>query len=705
MITYLFNLPCTASISGSQSSVTFGPGVYCATSAISFNGVITLNGNSTDLFVFRTSRNNQISMQNSVNVITGGTAVCGNIHFASSRNINIGNNNVLNGTYYHQGTATLNCGSNLALNGNIYAPKSAVSMSTTIVSNCTSTSCQNGCCCNSDGTNTQTDITSCWILGGNFRGVGSVCTTQGCSNAILPTICKYSIGGGICTYGLSYYSFNSYDLNLTTTFNFLTNSSFNQFLPTTFFRRGNVFISAFNTTCTADFNWTISTGIGGNNSVNSLTALECKGSCCDEGFCDLSYIYNCTTGVWGGYLSKCNDSLCSNTTYITPIYHCTINNLNGTCTAYFGYNNTLNQSLFVSRGTEDNIILQGTPWFDGIFGPMYNFQINTFLTGYYPFAFFVQFPCANGPITWTLSDPLTDIHITVNATNSTTCTGACCKNGKCTQSIDVNCINNGFKGFLTSCANYSCLQFPITISHGCSVCVNSTCTTNWTYTNPNNRNVTIDMFSGYNQFIEINDIDFSSSDDPRTTTFLPGTNFGFTSVGDWLEGPYTWYIAIDGFNSSSSTLNYTDCFGYCCNSTYCKNTNDSTCSFIKNGTVVWGGYNSTCGNAINPSTPLPCPCTSIINNGATCGTLNNITFSYCTYNYGNGTCAAYISYNNTNSEQYQIPVGPYNSFTGILFGGQLTTLFKTGFNQYAEILFYYCISGFNRTLIINQTFG
>lgn len=707
MLTYLFSLPCTTTISGSQSSLSFGPGVYCATTSISFSGNIILVGNSTDMFVFRTSGTNQISMQNNVIVNASGTVTCGNVHFASNRNTNIGNNNRLFGTFYHQGTANLNCGSNLNLNGNIYAPFSAVSMSTAVITNCTSTSCQNGCCCNSDGTSTQTDVTTCNINSGSFRGVGSTCSTQGCSAAILPTICKYSVGGGTCTYGLSYYSFNSYDVNLTRSFNFFSNPTFNTFLPTTFFRRGNVFISRFNASCSANFNWTISTGLGGNNTASSLTALECQGSCCQRGFCNLAYVYNCTTGLWGGYLSTCNNSLCSNETYISPIYHCTINNLNGTCTAYFGYNNTLNYSLYASRGTEDNIILQGTTWFQNILGPIFNYQINTFLPGYNPFAFFVQFTCGSGPISWTLSDVLTDVHKTVFANNFTTCTGACCQNGSCVQSYDTNCTNNGFKGFFTNCSNYSCLKLPITVSVGCSVCENDTCTVTWNYFNPNNQTVYIGMFSGYNQFIETNDIDNDDADDPRTEFFLPGNNIGFNSTEPWIESPYAWFIAIDGFNSSASSLNYSTCTGYCCNSTYCINTNDSSCSAIRRGFVNWGGYGSSCsgGVANTTSLPFPCPCTSRSNNNGTCGLLNTIQFTYCIDNVGNGTCTAYINTFNNNSETYFFN---QNTFSPTLLKGSLLSSIPPGTVTRAENLTWACpngIGGFTRTITIEQTFA
>ena len=69
-----------------------------------------------------------------------------------------------------------------------------------------------------------------------------------------------------------------------------------------------------------------------------------------------------------------------------------------------------------------------------------------------------------------------------------------------------------------------------------------------------------------------------------------------------------------------------------------------------------------------------------------------------------GTCIVYISYNNTNSEIYNVPVGQYNSFTNLV-SGQLTTLFLTGYNYRAETLYYNCTLGYNRRLILNQTFA
>lgn len=126
------------------------------------------------------------------------------------------------------------------------------------------------------------------------------------------------------------------------------------------------------------------------------------------------------------------------------------------------------------------------------------------------------------------------------------------------------------------------------------------------------------------------------------------------------------------------------------------------------GTVKWGGYKTNCtnGQVITPDLPFPCPCTQDVNNGGTCGKLNNITvIENCKINNGDGTCQVKLDMYNNNLESYTITG---NSFSPALLSGTLLASIPPGYTTYAESLTWACPGGngnYNRSGSIQQIFA
>lgn len=703
---------CNQTLTTNIGPATLTPAVYCTTGDLNFVNNINFNctGRTTTSFYFKVGRHFSQNNGRNVFLINCDRA---NIFYAvgtsTGGNVNIGNTLTTYGTFIAKNTISVSSSS--VIFGRLFAVNDRVTLNTDTINIVTSNACATTCCL-PDGSCSVISSSNCISLGG-VSGSGSLCGESTCLKAIIPTICKVDYNNGTCLYGLSYFNFNQISMSLSNLTSFFIPSSFNQFLPKTYDKDGNVFVSSFFANCSISLNWTIITNVGGTFSATSANASTCTGACCEKGFCNLKNPLNCT-GVFSGYLSKCNNSLCTNTSYITPIFHCTIVNSNGTCTSYFGYNNTLNQTLFASTGTHDNIILQNRTWFLGITGPTFNYQINTFKYGYFPYAFFVLYTCSGGPISWTVSDTQTNIHVTVNATNIQTCTGTCCNKGSCSVTLPQNCPNNGFYNYLQNCSTGVCPTTPvINLFVGCTIYNTSTkiCTTTWGYNNTSPNIITI-LPGSFNNFIEPFDND-NSQNNPneieQVTSFLPGYySNAFTTVEDCTEGPFTWNVTHLGFNAAVTSTNYSSCEGYCCNSTFCTTTNDSSCSMIQFGTVVWGGFGTTCsqGQTILSNTTFPCQCTQQTNNGGVCGKPNDLNITVdCIINYGNGTCLIRNSYNNTNSEIIRIPTGINNRWAGTIYTGNLLTQFLPGFQRAAEVFTFNCSSFSQRILQINQTFN
>lgn len=123
---------------------------------------------------------------------------------------------------------------------------------------------------------------------------------------------------------------------------------------------------------------------------------------------------NCSMlgGTFKSFFETCNASTCV-TGLIKPILDCVINNGNGTCYAFLGYNNTYFEELGLSCEGDFNYFSPG----DKCRG-----QTEDFLPGYHPKVFVVDWNC--GPLTWNLDDTSLVIG------NVTTCTGACCLQAK-----------------------------------------------------------------------------------------------------------------------------------------------------------------------------------------------------------------------------------------------------------------------------------
>lgn len=275
----------------------------------------------------------------------------------------------------------------------------------------------------------------------------------------------------------------------------------------------------------------------------------------------------------------------------------------------------------------------------------------------------------------------------------TTCFGVCCSKGVPSYTTDFGCTDaNGFRGFFTTIENTTCPPAAIvTPVAGCTI-VNNTAagckiTQYWGYNNI--ANVAIVILKGvYNEFTNIMG---AREDEGQPTFFLPGLHKDtFTVIADCDKGPIPWNITYDGWVTVVTPVNYTTCEGYCCNSTFCRTTNDSTCSMIQSGTVKWGGYNTNCtnGQVVTDDTPLPCPCTAQVNNGYTCGKLRPIEITGCVINRGDSTTTVAFNYNNTNTETYNINVGADNLFTGTILSGGLTTSFLPGYYYRAENITY-----------------
>lgn len=235
--------------------------------------------------------------------------------------------------------------------------------------------------------------------------------------------------------------------------------------------------------------------------------------------------------------------------------------------------------------------------------------------------------------------------------------------------------------------------------------IQCTFTTSWGYTN-NGPAVYIPI-GIFDYFINIfNNIIVEG----QTTYFLGFGTFvnQFTSTIPCSYQQTTWGISYGGFNASATSTNFTTCESYCCNSTYCYTTPDYTCSMITSGTITWGGWGTNCtnGQPITDTLPFPCPCTAKTNNGAGCGILGNLNFTYCTLDNDNGiNCIFSLTIYNNNTETLYIQSGGNDNYLNTtISGGTLTTTILSGLNFRSENLTYNC-NPINRFIRINQTFA
>lgn len=299
---------------------------------------------------------------------------------------------------------------------------------------------------------------------------------------------------------------------------------------------------------------------------------------------------------------------------------------------------------------------------------------------------------------------------------TTTCTGCCCTNGIKTVTTPQQCSTlAGFQGYFSDCSAVTCPPATvISVSKGCTIInmtgiidgiVQPTITTYWGYTNIANVNIILPV-GVYDLFV--NAMGFVI-DAGQPQVFLPGIHLNsFSTTTPLSGGPLSWNVTYDGWTSLATADNFTTCEGYCCNSTYCITTNDSTCSMVTLGTVKWGGYGTNCTNGapVSDDLPFPCPCTSSVNNGASCGTLNTIQLTQsCITNNGDGTCQVYVDSYNANTETYTFAE---NSFSPTLLYGTLRSTIPPGTVLKSENLTWACpagIGGYTRNITIPQIFA
>jgi hypothetical protein len=265
------------------------------------------------------------------------------------------------------------------------------------------------------------------------------------------------------------------------------------------------------------------------------------------------------------------------------------------------------------------------------------------------------------------------ISSTATASNVTSCTGACCTQGVCSQKTDTACASpDSFNGFFTPCSSVICPpSADIVVIAGCTI-ANSTsdlCITTWGYSSI--INVTIPI--GIDNFFSPGSIN-----EGQTTVFKSGLFLNqFTTITPCSQGPLTWLVRFEGENSTSTSFNFTTCTGACCNITYCATVTDLVCASFPLTTFHGFSTNCTSNGGISPC-GLPTPINPIAN---------------CTINYGNGTCSTAFGYNNTNSVSISIPIGSDNFFSSSLFGQVQTTTFLPGYFPNQFIALWNCLAG------------
>jgi hypothetical protein len=123
-------------------------------------------------------------------------------------------------------------------------------------------------------------------------------------------------------------------------------------------------------------------------------------------------------------------------TNLLPLLHCTVAYLNGSCTAYFGYQNLESSILTVPIG------LQTGNYFAP--GPVDLGQSTEFLPGTTYHQFTITYDC-NFPVSWTLNG------FTATAGNMTTCMEGCCSGNSCSTQMVGSCSEASSLGIGSAC--------------------------------------------------------------------------------------------------------------------------------------------------------------------------------------------------------------------------------------------------------------
>lgn len=181
--------------------------MYCGTGILTFAGTITLNGlgNSDSIFIFRaaTSKNLNFNSNTKINRVNS-TQSC-NVFWVTDANFNVGSNSALNGTFLSD---SVTFGANGVINGRILALSSGNSApNNNAITNCTTTSCIYGRCCELDDSCTIKTLSNCSSNGGIFGGINSVCgsTGQCFKNTTYPFFnCNYDYRNGTCQVWFGY---------------------------------------------------------------------------------------------------------------------------------------------------------------------------------------------------------------------------------------------------------------------------------------------------------------------------------------------------------------------------------------------------------------------------------------------------------------------------------------------------------------------
>lgn len=127
-------LPCgrnlTGETLGSGSTASLGAGVYCFNSSAEINGALTLNGSSSDLFVFQIGSSLTTASASSI-VLTGGVSPC-NVYFQVGSSATLGAASTFIGTIMALTSISLDKG--VAVTGRLLARKGAVTLISDAVS-------------------------------------------------------------------------------------------------------------------------------------------------------------------------------------------------------------------------------------------------------------------------------------------------------------------------------------------------------------------------------------------------------------------------------------------------------------------------------------------------------------------------------------------------------------------------------------------